>query len=159
MWVRAYRGSVRERKKYSGISRCRAFHAFAAGLGRVLNSPRRPNSTFRFRAFGFESRGAHSGTGTFPTPTWLFPMLGCAARDLRARGPTAARTIHIGPSISVGERPRDRGRSETSGGKWVRESNSHEVAASDACCCAVRWETFFGLQFQMDWVGRVIALS
>jgi hypothetical protein len=29
-------------------------------------------------------------------------------------------------------------------------ANSHEVAAKDACCCGVRWATFFGLQFQMD---------
>ena len=51
------------------------------------------------------------------------------------------------------------GRTETTGGKPVRRSNSHELAAKDACCCAVRWDTFLGSQFQMDWVGRVIALS
>jgi hypothetical protein len=39
------------------------------------------------------------------------------------------------------------------------DSNSHELAAKAACCFGVRWETFLGLQFQMDWVGRVIALS
>ena len=35
----------------------------------------------------------------------------------------------------------------------------HELAVKDACCCGVRWTTFFGLQFQMDSVGRVIVLS
>ena len=39
------------------------------------------------------------------------------------------------------------------------DSDSHELADKDACCCGVRWTTFFGLQFHMDWVGRVIALS
>ncbi len=30
---------------------------------------------------------------------------------------------------------------------------------SCCCCCAVSWTTFLGLQFQMDCVGWVIALS
>lgn len=54
---------------------------------------------------------------------------------------------------------RDHGRPEPTGGKQVRQSNSHEPEAKDACCCVVRWATFDGLQFQMDCVGRVIALS
>ena len=28
-----------------------------------------------------------------------------------------------------------------------------------ACCAAVSWMTFLGLQFQMDWVGPVSFLS
>ncbi len=47
---------------------------------------------------------------------------------------------------------------ETEGAK-VLSGDSHELADRDACCCGVRWATFFGSQFQMDWVGRVIALS
>src|ERR1700678_1359707 len=37
---------------------------------------------------------------------------------------------------------------------------THAHKAFSCCCClAVRWTTFLGLQFQMDCVGRVIALS
>ena len=37
-------------------------------------------------------------------------------------------------------------------------TNPHKDA-SCCCCCEVRWTTFLGLQFQMDCVGLVIALS
>ena len=40
-------------------------------------------------------------------------------------------------------------------------SPPRQSAAShkDATCCGVRWTMFFGLQFQMDCVGWVAALS
>src|SRR3984885_16165002 len=39
-----------------------------------------------------------------------------------------------------------------------RRTHAHKEF-SFCCCAALRWTTFFGLQFQMDCVGRVIALS
>jgi hypothetical protein len=46
----------------------------------------------------------------------------------------------------------DWGRLQRSGAPMekVRQSIRHEVADKDACCCDVRWTTFFGLQFQID---------
>jgi hypothetical protein len=60
---------------------------------------------------------------------------------------------------SVGHRAREDARQKWhhnfsgSAGNWAQR------AFSAACCAVVSWTTFLGLQFQMDRVGLVIALS